>query len=99
MPVAPSTQQRLEIALASSQAAADLLAVAAAGAIVAQSAPAAASAYTAGTTLVGVDGTGSNAAPLAGANTRLAALDARCVALTTLVNSLRTALIAAGVLV
>lgn len=99
MSVSASTQQRLEIALTSSEAAADLLAVAAAGSVIAQLAPAAATVYTAGAALVGVDGTGSNAAPLAGTNTRLAALDARCIALTTLVNSLRSSLLAAGVLV
>lgn len=48
-------------------------------------------AYTAGTNLVGVDGTGSNAAPLAGTETRLDALD-------TVVAALKTSLINAGLM-
>jgi predicted RecA/RadA family phage recombinase len=47
--------------------------------------------YTAGTNLVGVDGTGSNAAPLAGTETRLDALD-------TAVGAILTALKNAGLM-
>jgi predicted RecA/RadA family phage recombinase len=47
--------------------------------------------YTAGTNLVGVDGTGSNAAPLAGTETRLDSLD-------TAVGAILTALKAAGLM-
>lgn len=48
-------------------------------------------AFTAGTNLVGVDGTGSNAAPLAGTETRLDSLD-------TAVGAIKTALINAGLM-
>jgi predicted RecA/RadA family phage recombinase len=48
-------------------------------------------AYTAGTNLVGVDGTGSNAAPLAGTETRLDAID-------TAIAALKTSLIDAGLM-
>lgn len=44
--------------------------------------------YTSGSNLVGVDGTGSNAAPLAGTEARLDALD---TALQALLTSLRNA--------
>lgn len=45
-------------------------------------------AYTAGTNLVGVDGAGSNAAPLAGTETRLDAID---VALAAIIAALQAA--------
>jgi len=99
MPITSDTQQRLEIALASSTAAADLLALASAGSVIAQTPPAAAPTFTPASALTGVDGTGSNAAPLAGTNTRLGGHDTQIVALTSLVNSLRTKLIDAGILV
>ncbi len=50
--------------------------------------------YTLGTNLVGVNGTGSNAAPLAGTETRLDALDA---AVDALVDAVNTCAIASGV--
>lgn len=99
MPVLADTKQRLEIALASAPAAADLLAIASSGSVVAQSAPAAVAAYAPGADLTGVNGTGSNAAPLAGTETRLDAVDAELAVLVAAVNVLRTKLIAAGVLV
>jgi predicted RecA/RadA family phage recombinase len=48
-------------------------------------------AYTAGTNLTGVDGVGSNAAPLAGTETRLDAID-------TAIAALKTSLINAGLM-
>lgn len=63
-----------------------------------QAAPAAQPAYTPGADLVGVDGTGSNAAPVAGTEARLDAADAQIQSLIAKVNALRAALIASGVL-
>lgn len=87
MALSLAARRRLEVALAQRAAANEIAAAIDAGG----NSPAAAVANITSTDLVGVDGTGSNAAPLAGTETRLDALEAK-------VNALLASLRAAGYL-
>ena len=78
------TKKIVVVALADKRAGQELTA-----AVDASGSPAAAVANITSTNLVGVDGTGSNAAPLAGTETRLDALEAK-------VNALLAAMRASG---
>lgn len=84
MALSAKAKKRLEVALARRDVAQEI-----AAAIDASGSPAAHIANITSSNLVGVDGTGSNAAPLAGTETRLDALEAK-------VNALLAAMQAAG---
>ncbi len=84
MALSTKARRRLEVALARRDVAVEIAdAIDASG-----NSQAAVVSYTAGTNLVGVDGTGSNAAPLAGTETRLDAID---TALAAILTSLKNA--------
>ena len=87
MALSAAARRRLEVAMARRQEAKEIADAIDAGG----NSPASAVADITSSNLVGVDGTGSNAAPLAGTETRLDALEAK-------VNALLASLRAAGYL-
>lgn len=87
MALSAKAKRRLEVAIARRAEAAEIAAAIDAG----SNTPAAAVANITSSNLVGVDGTGSNAAPLAGTETRLDAIEAK-------INAVLAALRAAGLM-
>jgi len=87
MALSDKAKRRLEVAMARRQEAQEVIAAIESGA----NTPAAAVANITSTNLVGVDGTGSNAAPLAGTETRLDAIESK-------INAILAALRAAGLM-
>ncbi len=87
MALSAKTKKRIEVALARRAEANELIAAIEAG----SNPQAAAVADITSTNLTGVDGTGSNAAPLAGTETRLDAIESK-------INAILAALRAAGLM-
>lgn len=87
MALSAKTKKRIEVALARRAEANELIAAIEAG----SNPQAAAVANITSTNLTGVDGTGSNAAPLAGTETRLDAIESK-------INAILAALRAAGLM-